>query len=75
MQGKPYFRILFKRPDGTGVELVWQKPDDMIDIFILPNKGDRLDGLVSSYSPNLFDEALEEFDDRVKGKIWGYWND
>jgi len=70
---KPYFKILLKRPDGTGVKLVWQRPEDMIDIFELPNKEDGLDGLVSSYSPQLFEEALDEFRQRMKGEIQGYW--
>jgi len=65
MQGKPYLKILFKRQDGTGVKLIWQRPGDMIDIFKLPD-----DELLSSYSPNLFEEAFEEFKERVEGKVW-----
>ena len=65
---KPYFKVLFKR-NSWEILLLWEDPDRYIDIWekdedeVYPFK------LVAAFSPEFFEEALDEFRIRMRGEV------
>ena len=66
---KPYFKIQFKRGSWE-ILLLWEDPGKYIDIWE-KNEDDELYPfkLVAAFSPEFFEEALDEFRRRMRGEV------